>query len=260
MSCTSREPLLTHPGAAVILRYKTRIWLSGRTVFLGSHFYETDAARAYDRVSINRSGAQAVTNFPLAEYDVDALMATPLAELVAEQRGQASGTRVELQPAPARPPKAVSRHKQSGKWAARLQVGDQKVFLGLFDTEAEACAACEAEAHRWGVPASAGQAASLPDILGISDVPSTPRVSSRRITPSVRARGVADDDAEWTPAKKARHAAAQPRQHSGDGKHRGHHAAAPDVFASGDELDGAIEQAQPLSPRDAAVTLLQLHG
>ena len=212
-------------------------------MFLGSHFDEKEAARAYDRVSINRGGEQAVTNFALAEYDVDALLAMPLAELVAEQRGQASGTKVELQPAPVRPPKAVSRHKQSGKWAARLQVGDQKVLIGLYDTEAEATAACEAEAHRWGVPATAGEAASLPDILGISDVPVTPRVSSRRITPSVRARGGAEDgDAEWTPAKRARQAAA------------------PEVFVSGDDHDGGSIEQEPLSPRDAAVTLLHLHG
>jgi hypothetical protein len=210
-------------------------------VFLGSHSDEKEAARAYDRVSINRGGDQAVTNFPLDEYNVEALVATPLAELVAEQRGQASGAKVELQPAPVRPPKGAVA-QGSRKWAARLQIGDQKVLIGLYDTEAEATAACETEAHRWGVPAAAGEAASLPDILGVSDVPVTPRSSSRRITPSVRARGVAaeDGDAEWTPAKRARYAAV------------------PEVVVSGDDQDGSIEQ--PLSPRDAAVTLLHLHG
>jgi hypothetical protein len=48
-------------------------------------------------VAISRGGPTAFTNFAVETYDVAALMATPLPTLVAQLRGQASRTRVELQ-------------------------------------------------------------------------------------------------------------------------------------------------------------------
>lgn len=267
-------------------------------MFLGSHADEVDAARAYDKVAINRTGPQAATNFPTTDYDVDDLMATPLAELVAEMRGQASRGKVELQPAAAgagggKAPRGVSRQKGSGKWAARLTVRGQASFLGLFDSQEEAQHACAEEAARLGVPApalpglpGAGGGASMPDIMGLSDVPATPRMSGRRHTPSarsLRARGL-DDDEEWRPhhhtsgAKKARHGQSHHQQrqspvaHDQDGDDEGieeecvlHHrqmepVVTPVGIHSGPTPDGHqhAEQEPPLSPQDAAVTLMQL--
>jgi hypothetical protein len=48
-------------------------------------------------VAISRGGPTAFTNFPADSYDIEGLMATPLPSLVAQLRGQASRTRVEMQ-------------------------------------------------------------------------------------------------------------------------------------------------------------------
>jgi hypothetical protein len=194
-------------------RFKTRIWINGRTVFLGSFANEEQAARAFDMVALHLHGAQGACNFPSSHYDVAGLMATPLAELVAQLRGQASRTRLELPVLDADVP--TGAHSPSGMAAA--------------------------SGHHGG--------AHLPEMLGLTDVPATPRASSRRITPSVRslrAAGV-DDDAggAWktTPAKK----------------HRSHHAA-PVVSVDAEHGAGAHAATEevPLSPQDAAVTLLAL--
>ena len=128
--------------------------MQGRTLFLGSHTDEDEAARAcvprarmreapalhislthlhprirassrrYDQVAISRGGAGAYTNFPLSDYDVETLVATPLPTLVAELRGQAVRPRVEGQSSRYR---GVCRHKQTGKWSARIQDRGAKV-------------------------------------------------------------------------------------------------------------------------------------
>ena len=82
--------------------------------------------RSYDQVAISRGGAGAFTNFPLSEYDVETLVATPLPTLVAELRGQAVRPRVEGQSSRYR---GVCRHKQTGKWSARIQDRGAKVGL-----------------------------------------------------------------------------------------------------------------------------------
>jgi len=80
--------------------------------------------RRYDQVAISRGGAGAFTNFPLSEYDVEALVNTPLPTLVAELRGQAVRPRMEGQSSRYR---GVCRHKQTGKWSARIQDRGAKV-------------------------------------------------------------------------------------------------------------------------------------
>jgi len=82
------------------------------------------APRRYDQVAISRGGAGAYTNFPLSDYDVDTLVNTPLPTLVAELRGQAVRPRVEGQSSRYR---GVGRHKQTGKWSARIQDRGAKV-------------------------------------------------------------------------------------------------------------------------------------
>jgi hypothetical protein len=190
-------------------------------VFLGSHTDEEEAARSYDRVAINRNGLQALTNFPLEQYPVDELMATPLPELVAEQRGQA-GRKLDLhQPAPS------------------LSAG------------------------------AAGVTSHLPELLGLGDDPPTPRVSSRRVKPSaksLRARGM-DEDEEWMPGggakKKTRrgHAEAQLVAEDDDGGSEEAQQIAVEQHAtpSAEGPEGWMATPEPpLSPQDAAVTLLQL--
>ena len=121
--------------------------VQGRTLFLGSHTDEDEAARAcvpraracagmgadarrllrpcrYDQVAISRGGAGAYTNFPLSDYDVDTLVNTPLPTLVAELRGQAVRPRVVGQSSRYR---GVGRHKATGKWSARIQDRGAKV-------------------------------------------------------------------------------------------------------------------------------------
>lgn len=153
-------------------------------------------------MAINRGGLSAFTNFPASSYDVDALQATPLATLVLSLRGQATAGRIEAQSSRHR---GVCKHRQSGKWAARLQNRGTKVFLGLFDSEAEAAAAFDAEAARLGVCSLQN------DLLGLGESPLTPRASCRRQVPSLKSRNAAADaeggecdEAEWRPAAEKR--------------------------------------------------------
>ena len=50
-----------------------RLWLQisagGKTLSLGDHETEQEAARAFDRALLHKQGRQAKTNFPLAEYE-----------------------------------------------------------------------------------------------------------------------------------------------------------------------------------------------
>ena len=43
----------------------------GRTVSLGDHDTEEEAAQAFDRAAINKSGRSAKTNFPMASYEAE---------------------------------------------------------------------------------------------------------------------------------------------------------------------------------------------
>lgn len=48
-----------------------QISAQSRTVSLGDHDTEEEAAQAFDRAAINRSGRSANTNFPMAIYEAE---------------------------------------------------------------------------------------------------------------------------------------------------------------------------------------------
>ena len=43
----------------------------GKTVSLGDHDTEEEAAHAFDRAAINKGGRSAKTNFPMSEYETE---------------------------------------------------------------------------------------------------------------------------------------------------------------------------------------------
>ena len=43
----------------------------GKTVSLGDHDTEEEAAHAFDRAAINKGGRKAKTNFPMSEYETE---------------------------------------------------------------------------------------------------------------------------------------------------------------------------------------------
>ncbi len=54
----------------------------GKTVSLGDHDTEEEAAHAFDRAAINKGGRAAKTNFPMSEYE------TEVTELTGDTRSQ----------------------------------------------------------------------------------------------------------------------------------------------------------------------------
>ncbi len=54
----------------------------GKTVSLGDHDTEEEAAHAFDRAAINKGGRKAKTNFPMSEYE------TEVTELTGDTRSQ----------------------------------------------------------------------------------------------------------------------------------------------------------------------------
>lgn len=54
----------------------------GKTVSLGDHDTEEEAAHAFDRAAINKGGRKAKTNFPMSEYE------TEVTELTGDTRTQ----------------------------------------------------------------------------------------------------------------------------------------------------------------------------
>ena len=54
-----------------IKRCGLQISALGRTVSLGDHDTEEEAAQAFDRAAINKSGRSAKTNFPMTSYEAE---------------------------------------------------------------------------------------------------------------------------------------------------------------------------------------------
>ena len=97
-------------------RWEAHVWDSGRQVYLGGYDTEEKAARAYDIISLKARGENAMTNFPVREYN-DVLRETAtmrkdmlVALLKRRSKGFSRGTSKY---------RGVTKHK-GGKWEARL--------------------------------------------------------------------------------------------------------------------------------------------
>eukprot|EP00958_Prasinococcus_capsulatus_P022364 scaffold3151_cov385-Prasinococcus_capsulatus_cf.AAC.9 len=128
-------------------RWEAHVWDSGRQVYLGGYDTEEKAARAYDIISLKARGDNAMTNFPVSEYD-DVLRETQnmrkdmlVALLKRRSKGFSRGTSKY---------RGVTKHK-GGKWEARMgqYLGRKYIYLGLFDTEEGAAKAYDRAAVRY---------------------------------------------------------------------------------------------------------------
>ena len=52
-------------------KWRAQISAGGKTLSLGDHDSEVEAARAWDRAAVHKSGRAARTNFPLSDYEAE---------------------------------------------------------------------------------------------------------------------------------------------------------------------------------------------
>lgn len=137
-------------------KWRAQISAGGKTLSLGDHDTEQDAARAFDRAVIHKSGLQAKTNFPISDYEdeLDQLQALTHQELVALLRSRArkSGSQSSQY-------RGVSLLRQTGRWHAQINVGGRQVHLGFFTSEEAAARAYDRAAIAKGC--SEGPAARI---------------------------------------------------------------------------------------------------
>ncbi|KAG9132230.1 hypothetical protein Leryth_026565 [Lithospermum erythrorhizon] len=120
-------------------RWESHIWHCGKQVYVGGLDTAHAAARAYDRAAIKFRGEEADINFSLEDYEEDLKQMSNLTkeEFVHLLRRQSTGF-----PRGSSKYRGVTLHK-CGRWEARMGqfLGKKYVYLGLFDTEAEAARA-----------------------------------------------------------------------------------------------------------------------
>ncbi|GJY47462.1 ethylene-responsive transcription factor RAP2-7-like protein isoform X1 [Tanacetum coccineum] len=117
-------------------RWESHIWDCGKQVYLGGFDTAHAAARAYDRAAIKFRGVDADINFSLTDYDEDMKQMKNFSkeEFVHILRRQSTGFSRGSSKY-----RGVTLHK-CGRWEARMGqfLGKKYVYLGLFDSEAEA--------------------------------------------------------------------------------------------------------------------------
>ncbi|KAL0050832.1 hypothetical protein WJX82_008034 [Trebouxia sp. C0006] len=113
-------------------KWRAQISAVGKTVSLGDHDTEEEAAHTFDRAAINKGGRKAKTNFPMSEYETEVTELTGLSQedLVAMLRSRARKSTSHTSSY-----RGVSLLKQTGKWHAQINVGGKQVHLGFFLSE-----------------------------------------------------------------------------------------------------------------------------
>nr|QNI23737.1 AP2/ERF transcription factor [Camptotheca acuminata] len=120
-------------------RWESHIWDCGKQVYLGGFDTAHDAARAYDRAAIKFRGVDADINFNISDYEEDMKQMKNLTkeEFVHILRRRSTGFSRGSSKY-----RGVTLHK-CGRWEARMGqfLGKKYMYLGLFDSEAEAARA-----------------------------------------------------------------------------------------------------------------------
>ncbi|KAK7257746.1 hypothetical protein RIF29_31953 [Crotalaria pallida] len=120
-------------------RWESHIWDCGKQVYLGGFDTALAAARAYDRAAVKFRGVDADINFNLSDYEDDLKQTKNLSkeEFVHILRRQSTGFSRGSSKY-----RGVTLHK-CGRWEARMGqfLGKKYIYLGLFDSEAEAARA-----------------------------------------------------------------------------------------------------------------------
>lgn len=127
-------------------RWEAHIWEEGKQLYLGGFDSEEQAALAYDIAAVKCRQTDAVTNYPLLNYQMELanLQKVTKEELVLSLRRQSKGFSRGTSRY-----RGVTRH-QKGRWEARIGqlVGKKYRYLGLYDNENEAAQAYDREAVR----------------------------------------------------------------------------------------------------------------